>query len=330
MNTFRRWWVAIALVLAFFAAPARASDWTRAPERAERRELPVVPEGWTTVPGTYLRVHAPEPLVHTALRMAQHGSEALPKLADRLEVPIGETIHVFVAPDDATFRALQPGAPPTWADATAWPELGVVFLRGASARKASDAPLEQVFDHELVHVLLGRAFEPQRPPTWLQEGVAQLLAGELGPEEARTLGRASVSGWIGLESIERGFPSDPFRAELAYAESADFVAYLVDQHGEQVLPALIKASARGEPLRRAVFTATGTLFESAEADWRATHTPSDLRLAALADGEWLWVVGAFVLLGAFVRRRREFHRRLAQMEAEEALVDAWIAAARRV
>jgi hypothetical protein len=73
------------------------------------------------------------------------------------------------------------GPSPEWADATAWPELGAIFLRSPDIRVGGDEPLEQVLDHELVHVLLGRAFGDEQPPIWLQEGVAQVLAKQLGP-----------------------------------------------------------------------------------------------------------------------------------------------------
>ncbi|MEZ4242108.1 MAG: peptidase MA family metallohydrolase, partial [Myxococcota bacterium] len=263
--------------------------------------------------------------------VARHGSRELPALAERLKVPVGTTVHVYVADDDAVFRAIQPGVPPTWADATAWPTLGAVFLRAPQARAGADAPIEQVLEHELVHVLLGRAFASgaaERPPHWLQEGVAQLLAGEIGPEEAATLQRSSLLGGpIPLRSLEHGFPADPRKAQLAYAESADFVAWLVDEHGEEALPALVRASAGGASMRQAVRQATGQYLEDVEATWQARWAPRPgLELAALASGDWVFGLGAVALAVAFVQRRRRFRRRLAEMAREEALVDALLAA----
>jgi len=327
----RRCLLALSLVLA--AVPAQAQEWVSAPVVEEGPELPVVPEGWVTIPGPFLRVHAPEAETDVALRMARHGAEALPRLADELEVAIGSTVHVYVAPTQGTFHTLQPGTPPSWADATAWPHLGAIFLRAPDLRVGGDEPLEQVLEHELVHVLLGRAFEPKVPPTWLQEGVAQVLAGQVGPDVGRTLAQGAVAGDLGsLEGIEHGFPIDPLRARLAYAQSADFVAYLVDTYGTDALAILVRESARGQPMSAAVYRATGKFLEDVEADWRSRHGgPSRGFAAVLMNGTWLFALGGLALIGLGVARRRRFRRRLREMEREEAAIDALLAelAARR-
>lgn len=313
------------------ASPAMAQSWTQAPPPpVEGSALPEVPADWMTVPATYLRVHGPEEHAGALLAVARDGSEALPELAEQLRVPIGDTIHIYVAGSDEVFRAIQPGAPPTWADATAWPKLGAVFLRSPRARAAADAPLEQVLRHELVHVLLGRAFSPGQPPVWLQEGVAQLLAGEVGPDEAETLRNTAFTGGpIPLPSLEHAFPDDPHRARLAYAEAADFVGWLVQTYGPDTLPKLIKASADGATMRQAVYAATGTLLEDVERTWAARWAPSaSNRLASavtFATGDGLWALGGAMLGVAFVRRRRTFRRRLAEMDEEEAALDALLA-----
>src|SRR5690606_24960154 len=117
-----------------------------------------------------------------------------PELADELGVPIGDTIHVYVTPSTQAFRELQPGSPPTWADATAYPGRGVVYLRAPEARGGAADPIEQVLEHELTHILVGRAFLPNHPPSWLQEGVAQVVSGEHEPGLSRELLRAGATG----------------------------------------------------------------------------------------------------------------------------------------
>ena len=327
-----RWLTALLFVLGLSFAPAvQAQSWTAAPAVEEGPALPAIPPDWITVPGTFLRVHGDEAQTRVLLRVARHGSEVLPELASALQVPIGTTIHVYVAESDAEFRALQPGRPPTWADATAWPKLGAVFLRAPQARMGGDEPLEQVLEHELVHILLGRAFAPATPPSWLQEGVAQVLADQLGPDDAETLTNGTMlGGLLGLEALEHGFPADPNRARLAYAESADFVAYLMSTHGPDALPALIRASAGGDTMRQAVYASTGVFLEDLETDWKERHEDRlSQSLAVLGSGEWVWALGALALVVGGVQRRRQFHRRLAEMEEEERVVDELLASLRQ-
>lgn len=315
----------LALLFALLPAAASAQTWNAAPPQ-EEIVLPVVPADWTTVPGTWVRVTGPVDDTALLLRVARAASDSLPRLAERLDVPIGGTIHVYVAPTDEVFRELQPGPPPLWADATAWPRHGTVFLRAPGARNGDAAPLEQVLDHELVHVLLGRSFAPATPPRWLQEGTAQLLAGEIGPETTRRLSSGALtSSLVYLEALEHHFPADPVRAELAYAESADFVAWLEATYGEGTLPELVRATRQGDSMRQAVYGVTGSFLEDVEEQWRARLGGTAFKLAGVAQGEWAWGIGAVALIGAAIARRRRFHRRLAEMEAEEALLDSLVA-----
>ncbi len=264
----------VLLLLAFGPRAAEAQEWTAGPPvQPELTERPARPAGWTTVRGTWVELHGHESRADLLLRLSRHAAEALPRLAERLEVPPGGTIHVYVASTEEQFRSLQPGDAPTWADATAYPSLGVVFLRDPRIRIATDEPVEQVLDHELVHILLGRAFAPEVPPAWLQEGAAQVLAHQTGTATMRTMSSAALQGTImGLESLERGFPRDPVLAQVAYAVSADFVQYLQVQHGERVIPELVHASLGGRSLKHAVRAATGASLDDVEASWRGRWT----------------------------------------------------------
>lgn len=336
MPTLLRSWsrLVLALLLAVavgFGGPAAAQEWTAAPavEEVDVRPPPAPLEGWETVYGAFLRVHGPADAYPTLLRLARHGSEALPRLAEELGVPIGDTIHVYVAATDVEFRELQPGRPPGWADATAYPSRGIIFLRLPKARGGTAKPLEQVFDHELVHILLGRAFAPQRPPQWLQEGVAQVMAGEHGPETTRDIARGMLGGGLlTLEQLSGRFPGDPMRARLAYAQSADFVSWMMATYGEESLSVLIHEIARGEPIGAAVRAATGELLDEVDGAWRARFDQGvPLSLTPLVEMDALLGLAGLLLIVGGVLRRRQFHRRLEEMEAEERLIDELLAQA---
>lgn len=259
-----------------------------------------LPAGWVELPGVAFTVVGAASDIAVMRDLSDHGDRALPKLAGALGVPIGGEVRVYLAEDTDQFRTLQPQMPPEWADATAYPNLGAIFLRAPSARGADPKPLVQVLDHELIHILLGRAFAPTDVPHWLQEGVAQVYSGEAGPEVTEALSRGLRSGAaFSLKDLEGGFPIDPIRAQLAYAQSADFVRWMRFRFGESSIPALVQATRSGQTLAAAVHQVTGDPLDVVDADWKSrliAGTPVwfapgnfDDGLFALAGLAFLWV-----------------------------------------
>ena len=286
-------------------------------------DTPMAPVGWRTVDGLYTRIHAHPDDLATALHLAEHADRTVPELAMALGVPSGATIEVFLAPDTDTFRAMQPGRPPQWADGTAWPQRGLIYLRSNRVRIGTDEPLTQVLDHELVHIILGRAFSPRPVPRWLQEGAAQILAKQYSSELTDRL----ASGLLGdsllrLDEITRGFPSDPGRARLAYAQSADLVAYLQNVYGDDVLAKITLGLASGRSVDSALRSATGVTSSQLDQAWRSRITASPMWLKPLvADSTLLGLTGViFIAGGVLVRRRRR--KILDQWAEDEALQDA--------
>lgn len=324
-----RWLASLGLLAALAAGPAAAEPTISAAPDRMVAELPPVPPEWETVPGTFAEVSGDPRHNALLLQLANHAATALPRLARALEVPIGQTVHVYLVDSHQAFRSLQPGAPPMWADATAYPASGAIFLRAPGLRGTPDQPLEVVLDHELIHVLLGRAFAPADPPSWLQEGIARVYAGEFGPEDARIIaGRPGALLLLG--ELDNGFPRDPARAQLAYAQSADFVSWLHQLYGPGTVPALVRALAREQDLDQAVLTATGVPLNQLERRWLARLEGGPPRwLKAFDGGELFWGVGAFALVGAGITRRRAFRQRMLDREEEERVEDERLAAVAR-
>ncbi len=281
---------------------------------------PDVPEGWVRVDRVGLSLAGPPSDAARLEALADHASEALPRLADALGVPVGGRIHGVLASDETLFHTLQPGRPPAWADATAWPGHGWIFLRNPDLRGGMARPLEQVLDHELVHILLGRAFAPAPVPSWLQEGTAQVLAGEAGPELPARLRRGlAVTGRsMALADLVRGFPADPARADLAYALSADFIHHLRRTHGEDALRRIVRAGAAGRGLDVALREVTGQSVDALDAAWQATlPTPTSAWMTPEVMDAALWT-GAAALVGGVGALRLLGRRRRTRSAREEA------------
>src|SRR6185436_554557 len=209
----------------------------------------------------------------------------------------GGIVDVYLAPDEATFRSLQPGTIPDWADGTAWPTRGLVYLRSPRIRAGTASDLTQVFDHEMVHVLLGRAFAPKPVPQWLQEGVAQFVAGEYTTRHLQAIRTGMLGGkLLSLPELTGPFPADPVRASLAYAQSADLVAYIVGHYGEDALGTLVQEMSHGTSFGRALRLATGIGPTELDQAWRERLGQSPLWVRAVASDTMLMTAGAVFLL----------------------------------
>lgn len=324
----RRWLLALGLLLvSSVPGAARAEPSFTLPREEvtlDVADVPAIPDTWVSIPGIAFTVHgAPED--DDLLRsLSAHGDEALPRLADALDLPIGGEIHVFLAEDEARFRALQPGHPPVWADATAYPSAGTIFLRHPDVRGGVARPLEQVLDHELVHLVLGRAFGDVPVPRWLQEGVAQVYSGEHGPNQASRLARGlRLTDTFSLSDLERGFPEDAARAELAYALSADFVAWLRGTYGDDAVGRLVRAARTGRSLDAAMPEVTGLSLAEVDAKWSARFAGASALswLPSIPTEDLLFGIGGLAFLAVGATRFRGQRRRMAAVRRDELALD---------
>lgn len=309
-----------ALVLALFAGmlPAEASEpqMMVLSQPLEPPSLPAPPGGWWKEDGLYLQVFSAVGDRKVATNLARAGNELLPGLSERLGLPIGAMVEVYLAPTQEDFNNLQPGTPPDWADGTAWPLQGLVFLRAPSLRPGTAEPLEQVLKHELVHILVGRAFGQQHPPHWLQEGLAAYISGEATPERSQELSGRNPNTLLNFAALENGFPRDPLLARLAYAESGDLVGFLAARHGDAALGRIVKEMAAGETMTSAMRRVTGESPVELEKLWMQRWEEPWGRLPAMAG----LVGGVGMTVGAVLamrRIRRRNQQKLERWEREE-------------
>ena len=302
--------VLLLLVTWLLAAPVHAAS------RVEQ------PEGWHVATFTGGLVMGDESDQVVVEKLAAHAEEALPRLAAELGIPPQLSVSVTVAPSEVLFRDMQPGRAPTWADGTAWPNDGLIFLRSPRLRPGPATPLSTVFDHELVHVLMGQAFGDRPVPTWLQEGVAKVMAREVNEHMTDALAGAMLTGrLLSLEEITSGFPSEPGRAQLAYAQSTDLVAFIRNHWGKEALQVVIQRMAQGEDVDTALRAATGLGPTALDAAWRGRLLASPLWLKALAQpGLWLGAGSLFFVVAGLFRLRRT-HKKFDQMVQQDAIED---------
>ena len=318
--------IAILLFTLSFSPSANSQEWHQEVSESPMRETPPLPEDFTRVVGRFITVHGPVEKVTNLTRLAEHGDSRIEVIAGELGVNVSRRIEVVLTQTDREFRALQPGAIPRWADATAWPTRSWIFLRDNSLRGGTARPDTVVLDHEITHVLLGQAFDlhspPQPVPQWLQEGLAQWISGEYTPDTTRRIARGLLGrGLLSLDELSRGFPSDPVRATLAYAQSADLIAWIAGEYGEGAVRSLVNSMAKGEPFRASIRIATGNSASEIDAQWRERLENSTLWLEAIANDGVILALGGVLLIAGWLGVRRRNRKKLAQWAEEEALED---------
>jgi hypothetical protein len=248
-------------------------------------------------------------------RAARAFLEAALALRTRIQADLGAEdggpVRIVLAEDLAQMRALAPPGSrvPSWAAGLAFPTRGLVLLRLDSRVEGADG-LERVLAHELAHLLLARATGFSPLSRWFHEGYAVYAAGEwsFGRTAALTHG-ALANRLFTLEELDDSFPESAWEAELAYAQSIDFVAYLLGRGGRTAFHRLIGLLREGWPLVVALEEAYDTGFGELERAWRADVSRRTTWIPLLTGTGVLWSLGAVALGAAFLRRRRA--RRLA-------------------
>lgn len=288
-------------------------------------ELPPVPSGFNTVDAGWIHFSYPpstrgrvEPLIVAADSVRQ-------ELTARLGQAVLRNVHVRIARTSGEMATLAPeGAPyPRYASGVAYSEIGLVLLTLAPNVPSSLYDVGEVFRHELAHVALEDATGgASRVPHWFNEGLAVHLSGESSLVRLRTLSTATLAGrLVPLGRLERGFPADATAAELAYAESADVVRFLLRQQDRERFPALIARIRDGQPFVAALRDAYGLDLSSLEYEWREEIGKRYSFWPVLFSGSLVWAGVLLLFVLGFRRRKKKSQETLERWAREEAYAE---------
>lgn len=229
-------------------------------------------------------------------------------------------VRLGVGRDELDLLAIPGGRMPGWAVALAYPAHNVVLI---DAHSLSQPDGQATLRHELSHVALGQLGAGW--PRWFQEGLAITLTGEQRYSVANytTLFRAVRQDRVfHFEDLADRWPDHPSDVELAYAQSAAFVAYLVERHGAREMGALIDGVRAQEPFETSFGKAFRTSLFLEETAWRAELPQRYSWVPIVTGGTTLWALAAGITVLAWLRRRRANAQLRAAQAAEEAAHDA--------
>ncbi|MCP4196378.1 MAG: hypothetical protein GY762_04435 [Proteobacteria bacterium] len=235
-------------------------------------------------------------------------------------------VRVVNSPKEMASVAPKGAGPPSWSIAVAYPDRNLIIL---SLNHRSGHPVENlntIFEHELSHLALRKLLGGAAVPRWFSEGLAIHQSERSSFSRYWTLWIAANSdNLLSLEEIER-YPKHTGRIDLAYAEAADFVGFLLRKGGWLAIRTVIRKVANGAPFDEAFEYAYRDSVRAMEHTWLRglLRRPQWLALVTGTGALWGFIVALFLVAYAMVRHREK--KRLDKMEEEEAQLDRLMAA----
>ncbi len=255
--------------------------------------------------------------------------------ADLEHLPQPKRIEIRLVKRSADIgRASPPGyRVPNWAAGVAFPRVGVVVV--ATRRKHSNINVTKTVAHELAHLSLGAALRG-RAPRWLDEGFAYLHSSEWSMARWRTLvGMAWTGNVIDWRDLDASFPAQEQEAAKAYAQSYDLVAFLAhrgkhkgshDDGDRWPFQKFLQLISKGLSPSQAARVAYISSMDELHAEWYQRLRSRYLLVPAGLFALGIWVLGAILLIIAYIRRKRINRARLAKLGEEEAAMEAALSA----
>ena len=290
--------------------------------------IPPLPTDYLTRDLGWLKLSFPSAAAERVDSLLHDAPAIKTQFAEMLGQDVLARVEVRITPSFSDMTRLAPiGAPPpSYASGVAYPKLHLVLISMMAPRGAEATDLDQVFRHELAHIALEDAVLGKHVPAWFNEGLAIGLAGENTVDRQKVLFNATISGkLLPLADLDRGFPSDHFEVGIAYAESADFLGFLMRRSDSLRFASMLERVRDGQTFDRALADAYGSDLRKLEFQWRSEVERRYSIIPLLAGGGILWV-GVIGALGwGFVKKRRRAKAILAKWAVEEEIEDALLA-----
>ncbi len=217
------------------------------------------------------------------------------------------------------------GAPiQDWAVGAAYARLRRILLREPSFIEGRKLELARVLHHEIVHVIFGYRLKDnvEAVPLWFHEGIAMYESYEWTyGRDWILLGNVLRNSIIPLNQLTTRFPRKASRAQLAYAESFNAVSFIVMEHGYEKLRMIIDLLASGENMDESFKLAIGINVTKFQSLWMQYLERHYQWFSILSSSVLLWGIISFIVVWAYIRRRRSRREQLARWDEEEQKID---------
>jgi hypothetical protein len=246
-------------------------------------------------------------------RVAPLTSQATDELRAELAEDLGQTplegIEVRVARVLEEMGNLAPASSPPLPQATsvAYPKLKLIVLSLGSAASTEPVELRDGFRRELARIALAEAIGTQTVPAWFAEGFVQHFSSAGEWSRGWVLYKTSFRrGMLPTSELDAMLEKGGSEAELATAEAADFIGFLLRPEKRTLFAVAIERIRQGEALEGAIASAyRGTDISVFERRWLEDRKRwTTLVTLSLTIGLPATLAAAWVGLRALRRRRR--------------------------
>ena len=213
---------------------------------------------------------------------------------------------VVVAGDFDDMQAAAPAGVqiPAWAAGVAFPRHNLVLLR-VKGDSPQATKIEQVFTHEWAHLALTYAVDFRKIPRWFNEGFAMYHSGEWSFSRTTTLASGVVSKRIfSLQSLTDFFPDKLSDVELAYAQSIDFIGFLLGEYGQGPFGRLIGLLGQGWSFTSALEEAYDSSLAEIEDKWRQDLKLRYTWIPLITGAATFWFLASLLFILAYLKKRR--------------------------
>ncbi len=282
---------------------------------------PVGTQEWQRFSGAGVVVEARQRYARFARNLARDFHKRVQDVKDQLSLAPPPEVNVTVGHDAKDLsQRLKVRLRPWTAGVSIKPKRRI-GLNADSMRPPTAMPAAVILRHELTHQAIGEHLGPKkRIPLWLEEGICQWVAGTayLGVR-ADLMARLNFDDLLTWSDISERFPEDRNTATFAYLQSFSFVSYLARIRGSRFLLDLVDITAEGVPVDQAILSLTGKAQVDLEKEWIEFEKGRSLGLLNVIHTVGPLVACAFLVILAFLCRRRAARVLLSKMEEDEGM-----------
>ncbi len=200
-------------------------------------------KGWETTSMDTFLIHFRDKRLDVENTVIPVLQQAIQKIQTILPAPSIPPVDIYIYNSPGDLREAYPLSQANWMAAHVEPRAHVILL---SLSNPADeiVQLKRQIPHELMHIILWQ-LSPEsynQLPVWLNEGLATSAELSPNPEYYSILQNAVHDhSLLDFADMCTSFPQDISNVYLAYAQSGDFVQFLIHSYGSQKLIPLIHA-----------------------------------------------------------------------------------------